>query len=180
MGSFAFGRDAFVIGGFIVVVLLLYLYHRNASSAENNTDTSETLRTSGSIGQIQPYKEQYTDELNKATLFLDGKQVEVNFTHIIGVDVDESYMKITLTYEDGRATRISLGAYDLLVSQGEPVACKIQNISRVRVWAREKTLYDEHLACVEIGEGFLTGYTNNGSDVRLIFGSGLTLCIEEM
>lgn len=180
MGSFLFSREALIIGGIILIVVILYLYHRNASSAAGRTDFSEPVRASGSVGGITEYKDEYTDELSRATLFLDGGQAEVNFTDISGVEVDETFPEITLIQTSGKTTHISLGAYDLLVSQGEPVACKAQDAFQIRVWARDKLVYNEPLADAELGEGYVTGYTYDGTDVCLVFGSGLTLCAEQI
>jgi hypothetical protein len=177
MESILYNQEARIVIGVLVVVLLLYLYHRNSSSAKDGANSSP----SAELGQGSGRKSEYTDELNRATLHLDGAQAEVNFTDLSTVEVDdEEYPEITLRHATGKTTELSLGAYDLLVSVGKPTACEVSDKYQVRIWAREKLVYNEFLVDVELDVRYFTGYTCDGSDICIVLGSGLTLCVEEV
>jgi hypothetical protein len=174
-------KSAVLIGLAVLALVLFYLYHRFASSTDNGTDSSKSVRAPGSAGKVLEYKDEYTDELRRATLLLDGGQTTVEFHGISDVEIDTGfYPEITLEHTTGLTTNLSLGAYDLLISLGEPKTCWFHEASLIRVWAHGKLVYSESLADVELCEGYLTGYKSDGSDVCLAFGSGLTLCVEEI
>jgi hypothetical protein len=178
MGSLVFSRDVLIIGCVILFVILLYLFFPKGASFDDRTDFSEPVQPPGS--QKPKYKDEYTDEITRATLLIEGGRIETTFSAISSVEVDETFPEVTLKMVSGKVTSLSLGAYDLLVSRGEPSICEVHDVCQIRVWSREKLVYDESLVDVELGEGYLTGYTYDGSDVCLVFGSGVTLCVEEV
>jgi hypothetical protein len=124
-------------------------------------------------------KSRFENEITSAKLIIDGGTTEVTFTELTGVDVALDHIDVTLTREK-LDTNLFIGHHDLLVCTGTPEACKMVDTRHVRIWSRGKLIYDQRLGGVEIEDGCILAYTENGADVILVHGKALTMIIDEI
>ncbi len=181
MENFEFGRQSYWVAVAVLILLVFFLTGRRSSSKTDRNDFSKQFDSLVSKARVPELKDSCTAELRRATLLVDAGKLKVPFDAIDGVELDSEYFpEVTLRRRGLKKTDLSLGTLDLLVCSGDHVACEFDEPGRVRVWAGEKLVYDELLADIDTDDRYVNGYTKDGSDICLVLGPGLTLCIEEI
>jgi hypothetical protein len=121
-------------------------------------------------------KDIYGDEISSAFLILGGTKEKIWFDNLVNSTWDREVSNVTLEQESENF-ELYLGAHDLLVGKGLPERCDFSSSYPIRIWAHGELIYEVSLANIEVQDRSVYGYDQDGADVTIYLGSGLTMVV---